>query len=76
MPPYRKPHDLRKSWKVSVLAFVIKHMSPDLGRVRRLARQSKCLQDKMMAKETDTWSRVLNQEEALLNIKDLKISED
>nr|VDC85783.1 unnamed protein product [Brassica oleracea] len=45
-------------------------------RVRRLARQSKCLQDKMMAKETDTWSRVLNQEEALLNIKDLKISED
>ncbi|ESQ40955.1 hypothetical protein EUTSA_v10015634mg [Eutrema salsugineum] len=75
-PPYRKPHDLRKSWKVSVLAAVIKHMSPNLGRVRRLARQSKCLQDKMMAKETDTWSRVLNQEEALLNIKDLKISED
>lgn len=75
-PPYRKPHDLRKSWKVSVLAAVIKHMSPNLGRVRRLARQSKCLQDKMMAKEADTWSRVLNQEEALLNIKDLKISED
>ncbi|XP_018475587.2 putative ETHYLENE INSENSITIVE 3-like 4 protein [Raphanus sativus] len=75
-PPYRKPHDLRKSWKVSVLAAVIKHMSPDLGRVRRLARHSKCLQDKMMAKETDTWSRVLSQEEALLNIKDLNISED
>lgn len=75
-PPYRKPHDLRKPWKVSVLAAVIKHMSPNLGRVRRLARQSKCLQDKMMAKETDTWSRVLNQEEALLNIKDLKITED
>ncbi|KAF8082850.1 hypothetical protein N665_0805s0019 [Sinapis alba] len=76
VPPYRKPHDLRKSWKVSVLAAVIKHMSPNLGRVRRLARQSKSLQDKMMAKETDTWSRVLNQEEALLNIKDLKISDD
>ncbi|KAG2242421.1 hypothetical protein Bca52824_095736 [Brassica carinata] len=76
VPPYRKPHDLRKAWKVSVLAAVIKHMSPDLGRVRRVARQSKCLQDKMMAKETGTWSRVLNQEEALLNIKDLKISED
>ncbi|XP_010422888.1 PREDICTED: putative ETHYLENE INSENSITIVE 3-like 4 protein [Camelina sativa] len=75
-PPYRKPHDLRKSWKVSVLAAVIKHMSPNLGRVRRLARQSKSLQDKMMARETDTWSRVLNQEEALLNIKDLKISDD
>ncbi|CAA7027158.1 unnamed protein product [Microthlaspi erraticum] len=75
-PPYRKPHELRKSWKVSVLAAVIKHMSPNLGRVRRLARQSKCLQDKMMAKETDTWSRVLNQEEALLSIKDLKILKD
>ncbi|KAF8089301.1 hypothetical protein N665_0510s0014 [Sinapis alba] len=73
-PPYRKPHDLRKAWKVSVLAAVIKHMSPNLERVRRLARQSKCLQDKMMAKETDTWSRVLNQEEALL--KRLKISDD
>lgn len=73
-PPYRKPHDLRKAWKVSVLAAVIKHMSPNLERVRRLARQSKCLQDKMMAKETDTWSRVLNQEEARLNC--LKISDD
>ncbi|KFK28195.1 hypothetical protein AALP_AA8G484700 [Arabis alpina] len=73
-PPYRKPHDLRKAWKVSVLAAVIKHMSPNLEQVRRLARQSKCLQDKMMAKETDTWSRVLNQEEALL--KRLKISDD
>jgi len=73
-PPYRKPHDLRKAWKVSVLAAVIKHMSPNLERVRRLARQSKCLQDKMMAKETDTWSRVLNQEEARLNR--LKISDD
>ncbi|VVB18086.1 unnamed protein product [Arabis nemorensis] len=72
-PPYRKPHDLRKAWKVSVLAAVIKHMSPNMERVRRLARQSKCLQDKMMAKETDTWSRVLNQEEALL--KRLKISD-
>ncbi|CAE6260440.1 unnamed protein product [Arabidopsis arenosa] len=73
-PPYRKPHDLRKAWKVSVLAAVIKHMSPNLERVRRLARQSKCLQDKMVAKETDTWSRVLNQEEARLNR--LKISDD
>ncbi|KAL1215477.1 ETHYLENE INSENSITIVE 3-like 5 protein [Cardamine amara subsp. amara] len=73
-PPYRKPHDLRKAWKVSVLAAVIKHMSPNLEKVRRLARQSKCLQDKMLAKETDTWSRVLNQEEALL--KRLEISDD
>lgn len=25
-PPYRKPHDLKKAWKVSVLASVIKHV--------------------------------------------------
>ncbi|XP_010546410.1 PREDICTED: ETHYLENE INSENSITIVE 3-like 5 protein [Tarenaya hassleriana] len=77
-PPYRKPHDLRKVWKVSVLTAVIKHMSPNLERVRRLVRQSKCLQDKMMAKETDTLSRVLNQEDALrqLTEKCLEISDD
>lgn len=26
-PPYKKPHDLKKAWKVSVLAAVIKHVS-------------------------------------------------
>ncbi|XLR46977.1 hypothetical protein S83_031637, partial [Arachis hypogaea] len=35
-PPYKKPHDLKKVWKVSVLASVIKHMSPDLEKLRRL----------------------------------------
>ncbi|KAJ8769629.1 hypothetical protein K2173_005232 [Erythroxylum novogranatense] len=56
-PPYKKPHDLKKAWKVSVLAAVIKHMLPDSDRMRRLAKQSKCLQDKMTAKETATWSK-------------------
>lgn len=75
-PPYRKPHDLRKAWKVSVLAAVIKHMSPNLNKIRRLVKQSKCLQHKMTAKETQTWSKVVNQEESLLQLtkKCLKIS--
>eukprot|EP00249_Psilotum_nudum_P020806 c27854_g1_i5 orf=599-2500(-) len=64
-PPYKKPHDLKKAWKVGVLTAVIKHMSPDVAKVRKLVRQSKCLQDKMTAKESATWLAVLNQEEAL-----------
>ncbi|MCL7048358.1 hypothetical protein MKW94_000766 [Papaver nudicaule] len=64
-PPYRKPHDLKKAWKVSTLTAVIKHMSPDLKNVRRLVIQSKCLQEKMTAKETETWSNIVTQEEVL-----------
>ncbi|KAL5994921.1 Protein ETHYLENE INSENSITIVE 3 [Asimina triloba] len=64
-PPYKKPHDLKKAWKVSVLTAVIKHMSPDIAKIRRLVRQSKCLQDKMTAKESATWLAVINQEETL-----------
>ncbi|KAK6923444.1 Ethylene insensitive 3 [Dillenia turbinata] len=76
IPPYKKPHDLKKAWKVTVLAAIIKHMSPDLDRMRRLVRQSKCLQDKMSARETSTWCNVVNQEEALLQLteKFLQIS--
>ncbi|KAK7281025.1 hypothetical protein RIF29_08662 [Crotalaria pallida] len=75
-PPYKKPHDLKKAWKVSVLAAVIKHMSPDLDKLRRLVTQSKILQDKMTSKDSATWSKVMNQEEALLLLtnKCLKIS--
>ncbi|XP_006366537.1 putative ETHYLENE INSENSITIVE 3-like 4 protein [Solanum tuberosum] len=74
-PPYRKPHGLKKAWKVSVLAAIVKHMSPDLGRMRRLVNQSKNLQNKMTAIETSTWSKVVNQEEALLKLtRSLKIS--
>ncbi|XVF17212.1 hypothetical protein REPUB_Repub10bG0099900 [Reevesia pubescens] len=58
------------------LWWVIKHMSPNLDRMRRLVTQSKCLQDKMTAKETATWSKVVNHEESLskLTEKFLKIS--
>eukprot|EP00271_Cylindrocystis_brebissonii_P018095 TRINITY_DN497_c6_g1_i1.p1 TRINITY_DN497_c6_g1~~TRINITY_DN497_c6_g1_i1.p1 ORF type:complete len:909 (+),score=180.84 TRINITY_DN497_c6_g1_i1:815-3541(+) len=66
-PPYKKPHDLKKVWKVGVLTSVIKHMFPDVARIRRLVRQSKCLQDKMTARESATWLAVLGQEEALAN---------
>lgn len=65
-PPYKKPHDLKKIWKVGVLTAVIKHMSPDIAKIRRLVRQSKCLQDKMTAKESLIWLSVLNREEALI----------
>ncbi|CAA0805758.1 ETHYLENE INSENSITIVE 3-like 3 protein [Striga hermonthica] len=65
-PPYKKPHDLKKMWKVGVLTAVIKHMSPDIAKIRRLVRQSKCLQDKMTAKETSIWLGVLSREEALV----------
>ncbi|KAI3784480.1 hypothetical protein L1987_43579 [Smallanthus sonchifolius] len=64
-PPYKKPHDLKKAWKVNVLTAVIKHMSPNIEKIRKLVRQSKCLQDKMTAKESATWLAVINQEEAL-----------
>uniref|UniRef100_A0A0C9RMI2 TSA: Wollemia nobilis Ref_Wollemi_Transcript_10848_3223 transcribed RNA sequence n=1 Tax=Wollemia nobilis TaxID=56998 RepID=A0A0C9RMI2_9CONI len=64
-PPYKKPHDLKKAWKVGVLTAVIKHLSPDIAKIRKLVRQSKCLQDKMTAKESSTWLAVVNQEEAL-----------
>lgn len=64
-PPYRKPHDLKKAWKVSVLTAIIKHMAPDFSRMRRIVNHSKNLQDKMSARETNTWSKIVNQEEAV-----------
>ncbi|KAG5029705.1 hypothetical protein JHK82_013294 [Glycine max] len=75
-PPYKKPHDLKKAWKVSLLAAIIKHMSPNLDKLRRLVTQSKTLQDKMTARDTATWSKVMNQEETLLQLanKCLRIS--
>ncbi|XP_044483233.1 ETHYLENE INSENSITIVE 3-like 3 protein [Mangifera indica] len=65
-PLYKKPHDLKKMWKVGVLTAVIKHMSPDIAKIRRHVRQSKCLQDKMTAKESAIWLGVLSREESLI----------
>ncbi|CAM8952247.1 unnamed protein product [Rhodiola kirilowii] len=66
-PPYKKPHDLKKMWKVGVLTAVIKHMSPNITKIKRLILQSKCLQDKMTAKESAIWLSVLGQEESLIS---------
>ncbi|KAK1356120.1 ETHYLENE INSENSITIVE 3-like 3 protein [Heracleum sosnowskyi] len=66
-PPYKKPHDLKKMWKVAVLTSVIRHMSPNFTKIKRLIRQSKCLQDKMTAKESSIWLGVLGREEALVH---------
>ncbi|KAG6519775.1 protein ETHYLENE-INSENSITIVE 3-like 1a [Zingiber officinale] len=62
-PPYRKPHDLKKAWKVSVLTAVVKHMLPDIHKIRRMVRQSRRLQDKMTAKESAAWLAAVKQEE-------------
>lgn len=64
-PPYKKPHDLKKAYKIGVLTAVIKHISPNVPKIRKLVRQSKCLQDKMTAKENAAWTAIVNQEEAL-----------
>ncbi|KAF1859577.1 hypothetical protein Lal_00010161 [Lupinus albus] len=66
-PPYKKPHDLKKMWKVGVLTGVIKHMSPNIAKIRRHVRQSKCLQDKITAKESAIWLGVLSREESLIS---------
>jgi hypothetical protein len=65
VPLYRKPHDLKKAWNISLLSAVIKHMSPRFDQMRKLVWQSKRLQQKMSAEDTDTWSMILQQEEVL-----------
>lgn len=65
IPPYKKPHDLKKVWKVGILTGVIKHMSPNIEKIRTRVRKSKCLQDKMTAKESSIWLGVLNKEEMM-----------
>jgi ethylene-insensitive protein 3 len=64
-PPYRKPHDLKKAWKISLLSAVIKHLAPRFDQMRKLVWQSKRLQHKMSARDADTWSKVITREEAL-----------
>ncbi|KAG1367988.1 ETHYLENE INSENSITIVE 3-like 3 protein [Cocos nucifera] len=66
-PSYKKPHDLKKVWKVGILTGVIKHMSPNIGKIKNRVRKSKCLQDKMSAKESSIWLGVLNREEMIVH---------
>ncbi|KAF9688669.1 hypothetical protein SADUNF_Sadunf01G0012200 [Salix dunnii] len=58
-PPFKKTRDL-KMWKVRELTAVVKHMAPDLAKIRRHVHQSKCLQDKMTAKESAIWPGLLS----------------
>ncbi|KAJ8645803.1 hypothetical protein MRB53_007551 [Persea americana] len=64
-PEYRKPHNLKKDWKIAVLIAVIKHMSPDFTKIRNLVWRSKGLQEKMTARESTIWLSVINKEESL-----------
>jgi len=74
-PPYKKPHNLKKVWKVGVLMGVIKHMAPDIDKIRNHVRKSKCLQDKMTAKESLIWLSVLHREENYARSVDSGVSE-
>ncbi|RWR74308.1 protein ETHYLENE INSENSITIVE 3-like protein [Cinnamomum micranthum f. kanehirae] len=64
-PEYRKPHDLKKDWKIAALIAVIKHMMPDFAKIRNLVRRSKGLQEKMTARESTIWLSVISKEESL-----------
>uniref|UniRef100_A0A1D1Z894 ETHYLENE INSENSITIVE 3-like 3 protein n=1 Tax=Anthurium amnicola TaxID=1678845 RepID=A0A1D1Z894_9ARAE len=75
IPPYKKPHDLKKTWKVGVLTGIIKHLSPNIAKIRNHVRKSKCLQDKMSARESSIWSGVLNTEESTAQRSENGISE-
>ncbi|XP_045822405.1 ETHYLENE INSENSITIVE 3-like 2 protein [Trifolium pratense] len=64
-PPYKKPHDLKKIWKVCVLIAVIKHLSPNLKKIKDTVRRSRTLQDKLTANETSIWAAVIDNEERI-----------
>ncbi|KAF1894104.1 hypothetical protein Lal_00004023 [Lupinus albus] len=68
-PPYKKPHDLKKIWKVCVLTAVIKNISPNFDTMRRVSLYSKTLQDKFTAKEVAIWNAVINHEESMCKKK-------
>lgn len=62
LPPYKKPHDLRKIWKAAVVIAIIKHMAPAFGKLARVVKQSKNLQGRMTVREMHAWNYVLKKE--------------
>ncbi|CAA7061169.1 unnamed protein product [Microthlaspi erraticum] len=64
-PPYKKPHDLKKVWKVGVLIGVIRHMSASINNIRIYVRRSRTLQDRMTSREASLWLAALNKEKAI-----------
>lgn len=61
-PPYKKPHDLKKPWKVTVLIAILRHLMPDIDRIQRSVERSMCLHDKITAKEVEILDSVLAHE--------------
>ncbi|CAN8300917.1 unnamed protein product [Cochlearia groenlandica] len=66
-PPYRKPHDLKKLWKVGVLIGVIRHMALEISNIPKLVRRSRSLQEKMTSREGSLWLAALNQEKSIVD---------
>lgn len=66
-PPYRKPHDLKKVWKVGILLGIIRHMASDICNIPNLVRRSRTLQEKMTSREGSLWLSVLSQEQAIVD---------
>lgn len=64
-PPYKKPHDLKKVWKVGVLIGVIRHMAKDINNIPNFVRRSKSLQERMTSREGSLWLAALNREKTI-----------
>jgi Ethylene insensitive 3 len=55
-PPFKKPHGLKKKWKVAVLVGIVKSMSPDFWKPYSLVDHSSYLQSHMNAQEKKVWT--------------------
>lgn len=66
-PPYKKPHDLKKIWKVGILLGIIRHMASDICNIPNLVRRSRTLQEKMSSREGSLLLSVLSQEQAIVD---------
>ena len=65
-PAYRKPHGLKKMWKVGILIGVIRHMmASDITDIVKLVGRSRTLQEKMTSREGSLWLAALNREKAI-----------
>jgi Ethylene insensitive 3 len=58
-PPFKKPHDLRKKWKVAVIVGIIKLMAPNYSKPYSLVEQSNYLMSRMNSKERKFWNLAL-----------------
>ncbi|KAJ4883598.1 ETHYLENE INSENSITIVE 3-like 2 protein [Raphanus sativus] len=71
-PPYKKPHDLKKTWKVGILIGVIRHLASDISNgnsyysIPKLVGRSRTLQEKMTSREGALWLAALNREKAIV----------